>query len=103
MFPLLLLLIFFSCNALPKIPKPKDNGTPWATMGKLYRIGRFYSSRGNGADSKKLERMDKKIDDIKVNFVNLMGDVRDIKKTIETYHGPKNPKGNTPHGQNSGN
>ena len=72
-------------------------------MGKLYRIGRFYGSRGNGADSKNLARMDKKIDDVKVNFVNLVEDVRDIKKTIETYHGPQNPKGTTPHGQNSGN
>ena len=52
-------------------------------MGKLYRIGRFYGSHGNGADSKNLERMDKKIDDVKENFENLMEGVRDIKKTIE--------------------
>ena len=99
----LLLLIFFSCNASSKVPKPKDNDTPWATMGKLYRIGRFYGSHGNGADSKNLERVDKKINDVKENFENLMEDVRDIKKTIEIYHGSQDPKGNSPTGQNSGN
>ena len=88
---------------MSKIPKPKDNDTPWATIGKLYRIGRFYGNLGNGADSKNLERMDKKIDDVKENFENLMEDVRDIKKTIETYHGSQDPKGNSPTGQNSGN
>ena len=46
--------------------------------------------------------MDKKIEDVKDNFVNLMGNVRDIKKTIEIYHGLQNPKGNSPTGQSSG-
>ena len=99
---LLLLLTFFSCNTSSKIPKPRDNDTSWATIAKLYRIGRFYSSHANSADNKNLERMDRKIDDVKENFVNLMEDVRDIKKTIEIYHGPQNPKGNSPTGQNSG-
>ena len=71
-------------------------------MGKLYRIGRFYDSHGNSADSKNHERIDKKIDDVKENFVNLMENVRNIKKTIEIYHGSQDPKGNSPTGQNSG-
>ena len=103
MFLLLLLLIFLFGNTSSKIAKPKDNETPWATMGKLYRIGRFYNSYGNGADSKNIERLDKKIDNVKENFVNLVEDIRDIRKTIEIYHEPKNPKGNSSNGQSSGN
>ena len=98
-----LLLIFAFGNISSKIPKPEDNYTPWATMGKLYRIGRFYSSYGNGADSKKLERMDGQINDVRENFLHLMEDVRDIKETIQIYHGPQNLKGNPPDGQSLGN
>ena len=29
------LLIFFSCNTSSKIPKPKDNDTPWAANGEI--------------------------------------------------------------------
>ena len=97
-----LLLIFAFGNISSKIPKPEDNDTPWATMGKLYRIGRFYSGYGNGADSKKLERMDRQINDVKENFVHLMEDVRDIKETIQIYHGPQNLKVNPPNCQSSG-
>ena len=101
MFFLLLIFVFGKISS--KIPKPEDNGTPWATMGKLYRIGRFYSSYGNGADSKRIERMDRQIDDVKENFVHLMEDVKDIKETIQTYHGPQNLKRNPPDGKSSGN
>ena len=94
---LLPLLIFFFGNTLSKIPRPTDNDTPRATMGELYRIERFFGNIGNGAESKNLERMDKKIDDVKEDFVNLMEDVREI------YHGPHNPERNSPTGQSSGN
>ena len=103
MFFLLLLLIFLFGNTSSKIAKPKDNETPWATMGKLYRIGRFYNSYGKGADSKNIERLDKKIDDVKENFINLVEDIRDIRNTIEIYHEPKDTKGNSSIDQSSGN